>query len=100
MSAISHDGRWTERLAITVRFFVDAQLREEATREFSAKEMHVYLRGLAERYARQIAERPFLVEVEFLDEPNPLERFMRYGTDPHGMVMPVAISPPNSGTVH
>jgi hypothetical protein len=32
-----------------------------------------------------------MVEIEFLDDPNPDERFFRIGTDPSGMVIPIAI---------
>jgi hypothetical protein len=32
-----------------------------------------------------------MVELEFLDEPNPHHRYFRFGTNPAGMVLPIAI---------
>jgi hypothetical protein len=47
----------------------------------------------AERHTKLMSEHAaaFMVQIEFLDEPNPLERFVRFGTDPRGMVFPIAI---------
>lgn len=50
------------------------------------------LERLAERHLeRLLAYERHMIEFEFLDEPDPLQRFFRFGTDPGGMVMPVAI---------
>ncbi len=47
---------------------------------------------LAEQHATKLASHELhLIEIEFLDEPNPNERFFRFGTDPSGMVIPIAV---------
>ena len=54
------------------------------------------LEGLAEKHALAIVARAggekHMIEIEFLDEPDPLQRFLRIGTDPAGMVAPIAIN--------
>ena len=32
-----------------------------------------------------------LIEIQFLDEPDPEQAFFRFGNDPRGMVRPVAV---------
>lgn len=50
------------------------------------------LPALAEKHAKAMAEhRLHMIEIEFLDEPDPLQRFFRIGTDPSGMVDPFPI---------
>ena len=54
------------------------------------------LEGLAEKHARRLLALPGgekqMIEIEFLDEPDPLQRFLRIGTDPSGMRAPIAVN--------
>jgi hypothetical protein len=50
------------------------------------------LPDLAAKHAAAMAAHELhVIEIEFLDEPNPNERFFRFGTEPAGMVAPIPI---------
>lgn len=50
------------------------------------------LEQLGEEHAMMMAAGKIdMVEIEFLDEPNVNERFLRFGLNPTGMVMPIPI---------
>jgi hypothetical protein len=46
---------------------------------------------LAQKHVKLAGTRPHMIEFEFLDEPDQLKRFLRVGTDPRGMVKPIAL---------
>jgi hypothetical protein len=42
-----------------------------------------------QRLKNIVGDKPNMVEIEFLDEPNPMKRFFRFGTDPRRMIEPM-----------
>ena len=47
---------------------------------------------LAEAHVTKlVAHELHMIEIEFLDEPDPMERYFRFGTDPSGMIMPLKV---------
>jgi hypothetical protein len=71
-------------------FVCGRKLHEEVV-EVDEKSLGEIMPKLAEKHARLCAERPTMIELEFLDEPNTMERFFRIGTDASGMVVPLRI---------
>jgi hypothetical protein len=60
--------------------------------DVDTEEMDWLLSKLAKEHGEKLASHELhMIEMEFLDEANPLERFFRFGTDPTGMVMPMRI---------
>jgi hypothetical protein len=83
----------TMRLAVRV-YVAGVKLLEE----FAVIDVddHGGIELIGEKHARLIAGIPggaerHMIEIEFLDEPDPLQRFHRFGTDPGRMVMPLEV---------
>jgi len=74
---------------IRAKVWLSGVLKSDKTLEFADDKIDEALEQLAEEHRPLLETQELhLVEIEFLDEPNPLERFFRIGTDPDGMVWP------------
>jgi hypothetical protein len=80
-------------IRVAIRGFADKQLVFDHRIELPETEIERLLPHLAEAHGDALAQHSLhVIEIEFLDEPNPNERFFRFGTDPNGMVMPMEIN--------
>jgi hypothetical protein len=78
-------------MKIAIRGFAGRTLKFEDIVEVDENDQD-FLGRLAEKHAAEmVAHTLHMIEIEFLDEPGPNERFFRFGTDPSGMVVPVGI---------
>ncbi len=79
-------------IKIAVRGYADQQRIFEDLIELDEDELHSLVPKLAEQHATSLAAHELhMVEIEFLDDPNPKSRFFRFGTDPRDMVCPLGI---------
>jgi hypothetical protein len=77
---------------IAARIFVAGRLLGEETLELETDEIESKLPEIASHHAKLVGDRPFMVELEFLDEPDPETRYFRFGSDPTGMVKPIEVT--------
>jgi hypothetical protein len=77
---------------ITARIFVAGELLGEESLELDEAQIETLLPEIARQHAKLVGDRPFMVEIEFLDEHDPQQRYFRFGSDPAGMVTPIAVS--------
>jgi hypothetical protein len=75
----------------TVRVYIDNELASEQSLSMAFDDFPDWLKTLAEQHAELALMGLVMIEVENLDEPDPLRRFMRVGTDPRRMVAPVQL---------
>lgn len=83
--AVERDGK----MRLAIRVFIDGVKQSEERIEVG--ETDDFLPKLAEKHAAMMAEKPGMVEIEFLDELNPEVRFFRMGTDKRSMVDPITV---------
>jgi len=78
---------------ITIRAFAHDRLLFTDSLEVSAGAIEKVIPALAEKHLDCLADYPqHMIEIQYLDEPDPLQRYFRFGTDPAGMVRPVAVN--------
>ena len=78
------------RLAIRGFEFGDLVFEERVNK--SIEELDTLLPKLGEQHATAMAAGDLtMIEIEFVDDPNPLQKYFRFGTDPRGMVQPLRI---------
>lgn len=79
-------------IRIAIRGFAGKNVVFEDNIEIEEHELESLLPKLAEEHAAKMKNHELhMIEIEFLDEPDPMERFFRFGTDPAGMVLPMGI---------
>lgn len=79
-------------IRVAIRGYVSGAVIFEDLLELDLEAISNLLPGIAEKHATAMAEhRLHMVEIEFLEEPDPDTRFFRMGTDPSMMVMPFPI---------
>lgn len=78
-------------MRLAIRVFVDGIRQSEDRLELELDALDTLMPDLASKHAAMMATRRGMVEIEFLDELNPDQRFFRIGTDPAGTVLPPAV---------
>ena len=77
---------------IIVRGYANGILKFTEPLSLDEEDIKNILPLYAERHAAAMAAHTLhMIEIEFLDEPDPLQRFFRFGTDPGGMVAPMQV---------
>lgn len=92
---MSEEIKWPVR--VITRVFIDGALDREEEQVFHSREELERVVDLAERHLNHVVakakDRLFYIEIEFPDDPDPSDRFRRFGTDPRGMRNAVKLAP-------
>jgi hypothetical protein len=79
-------------LRVAIRGFAADKIQFEDRVVIDSNDLDKLLPALAFKHAAAMAAHDLhMIEIEFLDEPDPLQRFFRIGTDPSGTVDPFKI---------
>lgn len=76
-------------MRIAIRGFIEGALEFEEFLEGPLQAVDSVIPSIAEKHAERLKGARHMIELEFLDEPDPHERFFRFGSDPRAMVNPV-----------
>lgn len=80
------------RVRLAIRGFAEGVQVFEDLLDLDEEALDNLLPELAEKHGHAMAAHELhIIEIEFLDEPDPLQRFFRIGTDPRHMVMPIRV---------
>lgn len=81
-------------MKLAIRGFVEGRrfkIFEERV-DIPEEDLEAEIPAMAERHAEMMWHRgQHMIEIEFLEALNPAERFLRFGTDPSGMVVPIPL---------
>ena len=79
-------------LRVAIRGFAGRKVLFEDRVDVDSDDLDEFLPALATKHSlAMVQHRLHMIEIEFLDEPDPLQRFFRIGTDPSGMVVPIGV---------
>jgi hypothetical protein len=82
-------------LRVAIRGFVRGQKIFEDRLDLDPEEMDQLLPELAKKHSdKMLTYELHVIEMEFLDEPDQMQRYFRFGTDKSGMVRPIKINGP------
>lgn len=71
----------------------EKQFEQYAAFDDSAVSLDTLLPALAKAHSALLAgPKPWMIEIEFLDEPDEMKRYFRMGSDAAGMVEPVRVN--------
>lgn len=79
-------------MRLAIRGFAEGRIKFEDAIDLPEAQIENLLPDLAQKHAAALAAHELhMIEIEFLDDPDPNARFFRFGTDPEGMVAPIGI---------
>jgi hypothetical protein len=80
------------KVRLAIRGFTRYVKQFEDRVEIDSEDLENLVPSLAEKHATAMAGHTLhMIEIEFLDELDPMDRFFRFGTDPSRMVVPIEI---------
>jgi hypothetical protein len=76
-------------IRLAIRGYAAGEKQFEDLLVLDDEQLETHLSTVAENHAEALGSHALhMIEIEFLDEPNPLQRFFRFGSDPRLMRRP------------